>query len=40
MSGTMSGRLRRGESKMMTAAEFIAKYEDVLLPVMKRLAEK
>jgi len=25
---------------MMTPEEFIAKYEDVLLPVMKRLADK
>jgi len=25
---------------MMTPEEFIAKYEDVLLPVMKRMADK
>jgi len=25
---------------MMTPEEFIAKYEDILLPVMKRLADK
>jgi len=25
---------------MMTPEEFIAKYEDILLPVMKRMADK